>query len=64
MLGLFWRKLLPSVRYWAQLALAHAKSGDPARIAGYCGRSEALPEAISKFALSYLEQTERDHATP
>jgi hypothetical protein len=46
---------------WA-LALAHAKSGDPARIAGYCGLSDALPEAISKFALTYLGQTERDHA--
>ncbi len=46
---------------WA-LALAHAKSGDPARIAGYCGLSDALPEAISKFALAYLGQTERDHA--
>ncbi len=46
---------------WA-LALAHAKSGDPARISGYCGVSDALPDAISKFALTYLEQTERDHA--
>lgn len=46
---------------WA-LALAHAKSGDPALIAGYCGTGGALPEAIGKFALAYLEQTERDHA--
>ncbi len=46
---------------WAA-ALAHAKSGDPARIAGYCGLSDTLAEAISKFALAYLEQTERDHA--
>jgi hypothetical protein len=46
---------------WA-LALAHAKSGDPARIAGYCGLSDALPDAISTFALAYAEQTERDHA--
>jgi uncharacterized protein (DUF2252 family) len=45
---------------WA-LALAHAKSGDPARIAGYCGLSDALPDAISTFALAYLEQTEGDH---
>lgn len=45
---------------WA-LALAHAKSGDPAMIAGYCGRSAALDEAIAKFALAYLRQTERDH---
>lgn len=46
---------------WA-LALAHAKSGDAAAIAGYCGRSEALDEAIGRFALTYLTQTEADHA--
>jgi uncharacterized protein (DUF2252 family) len=45
---------------WA-LALAHAKSGDPGRISGYCGRSDALADAISCFALGYLEQTEQDH---
>jgi uncharacterized protein (DUF2252 family) len=45
---------------WA-LALAHAKSGDPAMIAGYCGTSAALDEAIGKFALAYGKQTERDH---
>jgi uncharacterized protein (DUF2252 family) len=45
---------------WA-LALAHAKSGDPAMIAGYCGTSAALDEAIAKFALAYATQTERDH---
>jgi hypothetical protein len=47
---------------WA-LALAHAKSGDPAMIAGYCGNSAVLDEAIGKFALAYARQTERDHAT-
>ena len=46
---------------WA-LALAHAKSGDPAMIAGYCGTSAALDEAIAKFALAYARQTEQDHA--
>jgi hypothetical protein len=45
---------------WA-LALAHAKSGDPAVIAGYCGKSEALDEAISKFAMGYAKQTEQDY---
>ncbi|MGH6964277.1 MAG: DUF2252 family protein, partial [Phenylobacterium sp.] len=45
---------------WA-LALAHAKSGDPAMIAGYCGRSDAIPDAIAKFATAYAKQTERDH---
>jgi len=45
---------------WA-LALAHAKSGDAATIAGYCGTSDALDEAISEFALSYAKQTEQDY---
>lgn len=45
---------------WA-LALAHAKSGDPAMIAGYCGNSAALDEAIGKFALAYAKQTDQDH---
>jgi uncharacterized protein (DUF2252 family) len=45
---------------WA-LALAHAKSGDPATISGYCGKSDAVPEAISRYAVAYLEQTLRDH---
>jgi hypothetical protein len=45
---------------WA-LALAHAKSGDPAMIAGYCGNSDALPDAITDFALAYLDQTMRDY---
>src|SRR5262249_1756109 len=46
---------------WA-LALAPAKSGDPAMIAGYCGNSAALDEAIATFALAYARQTEQDHA--
>jgi uncharacterized protein (DUF2252 family) len=46
---------------WA-LALAHAKSGDAALIAGYCGGSDALADAVSQYALAYLDQTERDHA--
>ncbi|MGV7214243.1 DUF2252 domain-containing protein [Bradyrhizobium sp. UFLA05-112] len=44
---------------WA-LALAHAKSGDAATIAGYCGKSDALDDAIGKFAIGYAGQTERD----
>ncbi len=43
------------------LALAHAKSGDSAMIAGYCGNSDALDEAIGQFALGYATQTEQDH---
>jgi len=47
---------------WA-LALAHAKSGDPAMIAGYCGTSGTLDEAIAKFAVAYARQTEQDFNT-
>jgi hypothetical protein len=46
---------------WA-LALAHAKSGDPAMISGYCGLSDALPDAVSDFAMAYLDRTQSDHA--
>ena len=44
---------------WA-LALAHAKSGDAAMIAGYAGNSEELDEAMVKFAFAYADQTEKD----
>jgi hypothetical protein len=30
-------------------------------ISGYCGTGDVLPDAIGKFSLTYLEQTERDH---
>jgi len=45
---------------WA-LARAHARTGDPARIAGYLGKSGAFDEAIEEFAVAYADQTERDH---
>ena len=45
---------------WA-LALAHAKSGDAAMIAGYAGNSTELDEAMVSFAFAYAEQTEQDH---
>jgi uncharacterized protein (DUF2252 family) len=44
------------------LARAHARTGDPARIAGYMGKSEALDEALACFAMSYAGLTDRDHA--
>jgi uncharacterized protein (DUF2252 family) len=46
---------------WA-LARAHARSGDPAWIAGYLGKSDTFDEAIKKFAVRYADQTERDYA--
>jgi len=45
---------------WA-LALAHAKSGDPAMIAGYCGASDAFDDAMSGFALAYARQNDEDY---
>jgi len=44
---------------WA-LALAHAKSGDAAMIAGYAGKNDELDEAMVKFAFAYADQTEND----
>jgi uncharacterized protein (DUF2252 family) len=45
---------------WA-LALAHAKSGDAAMIAGYVGKSNELDKVMARFAFSYADQTEKDH---
>jgi uncharacterized protein (DUF2252 family) len=44
------------------LARAHARTGDPAQIAGYLGKSGAFDEAIARFAVGYADQTERDYA--
>jgi len=46
---------------WA-LALAHAKSGDAAMIAGYVGKSDELDEALTEFAFAYGQQNDRDYA--
>jgi uncharacterized protein (DUF2252 family) len=46
---------------WA-LALAHAKSGDAATIAGYLGKTDEIDEALTKFAFAYSEQNDRDYA--
>ena len=43
------------------LALAHAKSGDPALLSGYCGSSDELDASFVKFAFAYAEQNERDY---
>lgn len=42
------------------LARAHARSGDIAKIAGYCGHSAVLDEAIADFAEVYGDQNQRD----
>ena len=46
---------------WA-LARGHARSGQPAEIAGYLGTDKTLDDAIADFAHDYADQNERDHA--
>ncbi len=46
----------------ALLARGHARTGEPALIAGYCGGSTALDEALADWAEAYGDQTEADHA--
>ena len=46
---------------WA-LAKAHARSGEPAQISGYLGRTDTFDTAIARFAIAYADQSERDHA--
>jgi hypothetical protein len=43
------------------LARAHARSGEPAVISGYLGRSESFDEAVADFASAYADESERDH---
>jgi uncharacterized protein (DUF2252 family) len=43
------------------LARGHARTGDAAQIGGYAGKKDTLDRAIAKFAITYAEQTERDH---
>lgn len=45
---------------WA-LARGHARTGDPARIAGYLGKKPTFDAAIEKFAAAYADQTESDY---
>jgi uncharacterized protein (DUF2252 family) len=44
------------------LARAHARSGDPAMLAGYLGKSDVFDRSVSKFSELYADQAERDHA--
>ena len=46
---------------WA-LARSHARSGEPAQISGYLGKSDAFDTAIADFAVAYADQSERDYA--
>jgi hypothetical protein len=44
------------------LARSHARTGDPAVIAGYMGRGDAFDDALASFAMAYAGQTVKDHA--
>jgi len=44
------------------LALSHARSGDPAMISGYLGKSDAFDQAVAAFSVAYANQNEKDHA--
>ncbi len=44
------------------LALSHARSGDPAVISGYLGKSDAFDKALAAFSVAYADQNEKDHA--
>jgi uncharacterized protein (DUF2252 family) len=43
------------------LARAHARTGDPIAIAAYIGKGRAFDQALREFAVSYADQTARDH---
>ncbi len=44
------------------LSRSHARSGEPALIAGYMGKKDTFDKAIADFAMAYADQNERDHA--
>jgi uncharacterized protein (DUF2252 family) len=46
----------------ALLARSHARTGDPALIAGYCGSSTVFDEALADWAEAYGDQNTSDHA--
>jgi uncharacterized protein (DUF2252 family) len=43
------------------LARAHARSGEPAVISGYLGKSDKFDQAVATFSVAYANQSERDH---
>jgi uncharacterized protein (DUF2252 family) len=45
------------------LARAHARTGDPAQIAGYLGSGATFDRALVSFAEAYAGQTEEDYRT-
>ena len=45
------------------LILAGEERGDPAVLAGYCGRGEQLDDALVSFAKAYAKQNQADYDT-
>jgi Uncharacterized protein conserved in bacteria (DUF2252) len=43
------------------LARAHARSADPAILAGYMGKSGAFDDALASFAMAYADRTQKDY---
>jgi hypothetical protein len=43
------------------LARAHARSADPAVLAGYMGKSGAFDDALASFAMAYTARTQSDY---
>ena len=43
------------------LARAHARSADPAVLAGYMGKSGAFDDALASFAMAFADRTQRDY---
>jgi hypothetical protein len=44
------------------LALSHARSGEPALISGYMGKSDVFDKSLAAFSVAYADQNEKDHA--
>jgi uncharacterized protein (DUF2252 family) len=44
------------------LARAHARSADPAVLAGYMGKNDVLDDAFASFAMAYAARTQSDYA--
>ena len=47
----------------AELARAHARSGDGVAIASYLGSGDTFDQALAQFAETYADQNERDYNT-
>jgi hypothetical protein len=44
------------------LVRAHAPSGDAAAISGYPGKGNEFGQALARFATTYADQNDREHA--